>query len=509
MPGAPLHRAGVVATAKLGRAVDVLANASYTAANNPNRLPAYTVLNAGFAAPLATGSIALIGTNLSNTHAGTFVGYAGALALPRAGAPPLLLPATPLPPRAVALTYTVRAGRTGAAGSGAQRTEAEADGDDAHGGTHVMIRAARMRAGPHPDALQIDPDNDACTPVAARFAQPVMDAIGRIAAAAEKAKTGSVYPAAFPRDTAVVNGITVRYTPFENGSRFVVALSVAPQAGAGLINCAHLSVPQAGDVQTYRVYEPPAPEKGSFFIGYIPEIGLYLLPPADAARGARVEVSFDPEPAAPPADPFTQRAPPACPASSRPLADAMVAAVRSARAGTPRGAADVAEVVPKGDGTHAWLEITVRDSFAQAAVLQCLHVAAVPRGHLQAAGIGDARRPGALGFAERFGFYAVAVPGGRWSARAPPTALLPRGQRGFTSRRLRSRRVLQVDDALGSSYSPGAANCAPSSRRSRPASRRASRRRPPRACDGTRPAWRRVPFGVRLVGLARRRAPGR
>jgi hypothetical protein len=51
--------------------------------------------------------------------------------------------------------------------------------------------------------------------------------------------------------------------------------------------------------------------------------------------------------------------------------------------------------------------------------LQCLHVAAVPADHLHAAGIADARRPGALGFTDRFGFYIIPRPDG---GSAPPPA---------------------------------------------------------------------------------------
>ncbi len=106
VPDAPLHRAGLVATAKLGRAVDVLANASYTASNNPNRLPAYTIFNAGFAAPLREGSLAIVATNLTNRYPGPFVPAADAVALRRTFGVPLALAAVPLTPRAVALTYT-------------------------------------------------------------------------------------------------------------------------------------------------------------------------------------------------------------------------------------------------------------------------------------------------------------------------------------------------------------------------------------------------------------------
>ena len=416
VPGTPLHRAGLVATAKLGRSVDVLANANYTGANNPSRLPAYTVFNAGFAAPLREGSLALVATNLGNAHAGPFLTGADVFALPRAGAVPLALAATPLAPRAVALTYTVRVGRLGAAGSGAATTEAVGQGDDSHGGVELRIRATRMREGAHPDALQIDPDNDACTPAAAKIAQPVMDAMGRLSAAAERAKLSGRYPASIPGGTATVSGVALRFVAYDGGARYAIA-ATAPdlRAGAAFLNCARLSVAQPDERETYHFYLPAEQERGTFFIGYTPLLGVYFAPPAQAGHGAvLVRAGTDPEPAAAPADPFALRPAPACAAGSKPVAVAIVEAVRAARtaqrAQAAIPAAELAEIVARGPAATGWLEIKPADPIAQSAIVQCLHVAAVAVEHLRAAGIEDARRPGALGFTDRFGFYIITRP---------------------------------------------------------------------------------------------------
>ncbi len=414
VPGTPLHRAGLVATAKLGRVIDLLANVSYTAANNPNRLPGYTVFNAGLATPLREGSLAIVGTNLGNTHPGPFVPASGVFALPRAGAAPLALAATPLAPRAVALTYTVRVGRLGATGSGAGNADASNADDQDHGGVEIRIRAVPLREGAHPDALKIDPDNDACTPAAARVAQPVMDAMGRIAADAERAKSAGRYPTTLRTGRANVNGVTLEYTPYDDGGRFAVAAGAPLAAAAAVINCARVAVVSADDRAKFHAYAPPDDPKG-LFVAYTPLLGIYLVPPKQMERGAtRVNASTEPEPAAAPADPYAERAAPACPAASKPVADAIVVAVRAARAaqraGSPVPPSDVAEIVASGKPPGEWLEIKSRDPIAQAAVIQCLHVAGVPAAHLQSAGIADARRPGALGFSERFGFYVIARP---------------------------------------------------------------------------------------------------
>jgi Carboxypeptidase regulatory-like domain len=423
VPDTPLHRAGLVATAKLGKSVDVLANLSYTSANNPNRLPPYTLFNAGFATPLREGSLALVGTNLGNLHAGPFIAPSGAVAFARAGAPPLALAATPLAPRAVALTYTVRTGRVGAAGSGAGTTEATAEPQGE--GVTVRIHVTEMREGVHPDALQIDPDNDACTPAAARIAQPAMDAMGKIAGAAERAKANGRYPATIPGGKQNVAGVALTYLPYDDRRRFVVTVEGELRLTAAFLNCAHLSMADPDQRETFHTYIPPAPASGSprpsrFFIAYAPPLGIYMVPQSIAAPGtSRVTASatIEDEPATAPATPFALRT--TCPSSSKPVADAIVAAVMAAReaqrAGATPAPVDVAEVAVHGSGAQSWIELQPRDAFAQVAAIQCLHVAGVSREHLQGAGIKDDRRPGNLGFTERFGFYVIA------RQAAPPT----------------------------------------------------------------------------------------
>ncbi|HEX3550094.1 MAG TPA: TonB-dependent receptor [Candidatus Elarobacter sp.] len=408
VPGAPLHRAGVVATAKLGKVVDLLANVSYTAADNPSRLPAYTLFNAGVALPLRYGSLAIVGTNLANRDAQPF---APSYALSRVGGAPLFLAATPLAPRAVALTYTIRTGRVGASGNGAQRADAS-DADEGGGGVRVMLKVTDLREGAHPDALRVDPDNDACTPAAVRVAQPVMDAIGRIAQAAERAKSGDRYPSEVPGGKTTLNGMALQYVSYDGGARYVVTAQGELRIAAAFLNCARLS--GGGDdpdaLAKHHLYAPAADYKG-FFIAYSPVVGLYLLPPPQTRGGLRVEASVEPEPPSAPADPFAERAPPACPAASKPVADALIDAVRAARAaqrsGSPIPPSDVADIRAGGSGAGTWLEIAPHDAFAQVAALQCLRIAGLPKPHLAAAGIGDARRVGTLGFADRFGFYLI------------------------------------------------------------------------------------------------------
>src|SRR5665213_3047480 len=54
---------------------------------------------------------------------------------------------------------------SGATGNGAGTADASAQPEGDGGAVELRIRVTPLQEGPHPDALQIDPDNDACTPV--------------------------------------------------------------------------------------------------------------------------------------------------------------------------------------------------------------------------------------------------------------------------------------------------------------------------------------------------------
>jgi hypothetical protein len=417
VPGTPLHRAGLVATVKLGRVVDALANLSYTSANNPSRLPAYTLFNAGFATPLKYGSLALVGTNLTNALADPF---ARGLPLSFTGHAPLVLSATPLRGRAVQATYTLRVGRAGATGSGAASAEPTAGEQD--GGLRIMIQATDFPAAPPADALTIDPDNEACTPVAARAAQSVLDAIGTIRTAAERAKRDGRYPETLSGIPSIVSKIPLRYVAYEDGARYaVVATGVIP-AAAALLSCARLHGGGPEDLTQRHLYQPSG-GRTAFLIIYAPSVGLYLMAPTQAPRGGvMLHAELEPVPDAAPVDPFARKA--SCPVSSKPIIDALVDAVRTAHAappGTPAATSDVAVITPH-DGSARWFEIAPRDQTAFGIVLNCLHVAGVSAELLKTAGIDDTRRQG-FGFSDRFGFYTIG--GAQGPSRPPAPASSP------------------------------------------------------------------------------------
>jgi Carboxypeptidase regulatory-like domain len=401
IPGVPLHRAGLVASSRLGRALDVLANVSYTAGNNASRLPAYTVLNAGFALPLRYGSLAIVEQNLTNRFAAPIASSALAVPLARAGAAPLPVLASPLAPRTVTVTYTVRAGRSELAGSGAA-SRATTAGEPATE-TTTSFSIGDLPARPPQHALTIDPDSESCTPVAARATQPVLDEIGALAAAAERARAGGRYPDALPRGTRTVQGVALRYFAYGDASSYAIALD-AGKSFMAFGQCARLAGGDAAAVAQRHLYAPPVIAKnGSPPLFYSPAAGVYAVFPAAET------IRFDDEPASAPPDPLALRA--ECPAASRPLAVAVATALEAARRASrergPLPASDAVAFVRHDAAAAGWLELRVGDPLAEIALERCLHVATVRAASLASAGF-SLPRNGTLAFSDRFGIY-VAV----------------------------------------------------------------------------------------------------
>jgi hypothetical protein len=408
-------------------AVDALANVSYTAANNPNRLPAYAVFNAGFAAPLRFGTLAIVASNLTNRFPGPFVSPGDVRTLPRSGLAPLALTAAPLGARAVSVTYTVRAGRLGATGSGAGSADAASASSGEREVSIVLNFRPLPSSSPGPEALRIDPDNENCTPIAARVAQPVLDALGVIRDVAERSKTASGYPAALRGAPSKVANVDLQYIPYDGNAHYAVAIGGSLLYSAAVINCAAIAFATPEEVVKRQLYVAPKQEKNGLFIAYSPLVGMYFVPPPQPPKGMTSKASTDPEPAKAPADPFARRTD--CPAQSKPVADALVAAVAAARAAQAAGgampASDFVDITAHGTEPATWLELKARDAFAVTAAMQCLHVAEVPRDHLQAAGITDERRGSPLGFTERFGFYLIQRPVPPASSASPPPSAPP------------------------------------------------------------------------------------
>ncbi|HKU68157.1 MAG TPA: TonB-dependent receptor [Candidatus Baltobacteraceae bacterium] len=109
LPHHPLRTAGLTFDGIAARArLEWLLNAQFTASNNWQNLPAYTVYNAGVVVTLQRGSLRLFESNLFGTHTGLFTTYQGVDPLPVAGGGSFAFATTPLPPRSFTVEYDVR-----------------------------------------------------------------------------------------------------------------------------------------------------------------------------------------------------------------------------------------------------------------------------------------------------------------------------------------------------------------------------------------------------------------
>lgn len=108
LPHRPLHTAGLIYDRVVPRAhVEWLLNAQFTSANNSNNLPAYTVFNGGIVFQGSPGTLTLTVSNIFGTHTGLFTTYQAINPMPLQGGGSFAYATTPLPPRAISLTYRV------------------------------------------------------------------------------------------------------------------------------------------------------------------------------------------------------------------------------------------------------------------------------------------------------------------------------------------------------------------------------------------------------------------
>jgi hypothetical protein len=400
LPGIPLHRAAVVLTSKVTPAIDVLADANYVFGGNAYGLGQYTLVNAGVAFPLGIGSLAVVGRNLTNRYAGTFVGLSDFEALPRYEASPLFLPGTLLRPRSVDVTYTVRLGRL-SGGSGASTTTAT--DEVAQQSQDVAVVLHTFPASPPSHPLAIDPTNDACTPASARALEPILAAVQNMADAAERATSSGVYPAESREGSRRVGLAMLRYEPYDGGRRFIVSIDADVHLIPALFQCMRISSGDAQAAAAHGLAVLGRAPVGRFYLAYGPSVGLYLT--VGGSQGAE-QVQTDPVPSAPPKEPLKLRDD--CPAQSRPIALVAADVLRRATVGGVLTSAegDGVAVTAHAGASGGWLDVNLPDAFASTAVLSCLHVAGVPLAQLQAIGYakpGSAALP--LGYTTRYGIF--------------------------------------------------------------------------------------------------------
>jgi hypothetical protein len=115
--GRPLHKGNVTLSAyNPPSSIELIANAQYVGVNNSQHIAPYVNVSFGITHPFGIGNLTLFETNAFNTETGLFSTLNGAYPQPLNGGGVLLVPANPLPPRTIQLSYSFNTGAKPGAG---------------------------------------------------------------------------------------------------------------------------------------------------------------------------------------------------------------------------------------------------------------------------------------------------------------------------------------------------------------------------------------------------------
>ena len=406
LPNRPMHTANAAIAAAIGRSgAKALANVHYVSANNPNNLPSYVVVDAGFEFKLQRGTVASLSLlNLTNAYGGTFATTAGAVPLAtQTGA--FRTVATPLAPHSVNVALRIPVGP----GSQLEDVPNRDPGPTAYG---FMLR-------PYPDAppqdpFAIDRRSGRCGPEAAPRADHYLGLIRDYVRRIEAARSpDGAYPAAFPeRD---VEGLRLHYRRTAASYAVLVALdknlSFAERLPVAkpVMGCAHFYSGLLPETRKRGLYISPYDEQEAVvpMFDFAPSVGFYV--PPSLIENSSMFPDYAELPAAAPADPFAIASGEACPPYVRSSAEAFVALLRPYVAAYYNGekprSPEGFEIVPHASGGQTWLEILSADVNIQL-LASCLRIAAVDRDTLLKMKLDGARSP-SLDYTPRLGFYQV------------------------------------------------------------------------------------------------------
>lgn len=411
LPNVPLHRAGITLDYKAPHAaVEWLADANYTGANNQQNLPANTVVDAGVDVALSRGSLVLAMTNVFDAYGGIFAGPQWAVPYTTPNGTQIATIARPNQPRQIAVTYDLRFGRQ--VTPAPQR--ALVGGGQRRGGFRRFFQPLPSAPPSDPFALSGGPR---CTSDARTLAAPVLAALKSDVAAIEAAKMTGGYPQALA--LAPIPGVAVTY----RGMGSTYALSIAIDRFdllRALFGCSQFHFTDLQTATARKLYVQP--QQGGFFfqpvVTFMPSVGLYFVrrPPQAGQQSFRLYQL----PAAPPKDPFALgSAGGACSAQAHGEAARDLAALRVhfTSGGVASGWTIVAHTAPSG----TWYELRSQAISAIPALLSCGHVAATTEAALKAKGWDGAPVP-ALNYAPPLGIYMMRPQRPRAAATPPPAS---------------------------------------------------------------------------------------
>lgn len=398
LPNVPLHRAGITLDYKAPHsAVEWLADANYTAANNGQNLPAYTTVDAGVSTQLQRGALTLAMTNIFNAYAGTFASSQNAVPYTTASGLQIPTIARPNTPRQLSLTYTVRFGQN------VQPAPSRAVGAPGEGGRGRGRGGFGRFGSPLPESAPADPfalnASPMCDADAQKTAKTMLDGLKAYVAQIDAAKTAAGYPDTMP--PANVPGVTVTY----HGMKSTYALSIAVQKMQdlrALFGCSQFHIADEQTAQQRGLYVEPQ-SGGMFFrptATFMPSVGLYFVrrPPQAGAESFRVYKL----PTAAPKAPFELRASTTCSSDMKNLAGPLLAQLQTHFAkGAP---APGWTITPHAATAGTWYSLEPSDIGAVPAIINCARVAAASKDDLTKLGW-DGAAPPNLSYTPALGLY--------------------------------------------------------------------------------------------------------
>ena len=430
LPNVPLQKAGVVFDYKAPRSIlEYLADAQYTAGNNPNNLPAYTTFDAGVTAALQRGSLTLAVSNITNTYAGIFASPMYAVPYVTLEGATIPTVARPLTPRTVSVTYGTRLVKVPHQHKPArpltsarcrrrrprQRRNGPPGSGNGQGGGGFRNAFTPLPTSPPANPLDISTDAQRWSSENAAQAQALSTELKTYVAQIEAAKTASGYPATVA--SPVLADATVTY----HGLGDTYALTIVPKGTnrmRALAGCFALHIARADDVTARKLY---APSSSLFFVPQIiftPSVGLYFV--ARQAAAGQEQFRVYALPSAPPKDPFQVRTATTCVGDAKNIATQALNELRAYFSAPVIGSikAPSFTITPHTSAGGTWYELDPGDPSVIGAMLQCGRVATATADELTQRGF-DGKVVPEMNYAAPLGLYFVrpARPPGQGNGR--------------------------------------------------------------------------------------------
>jgi len=386
--GVPLQTLDTaVAVSPHGDTFEIVADLLHVAANNPNGLPAYSIVNAGAVAHLEHGELIGSISNIFDRFGGGLGAPSNAVSVGIVGAPSFFPLAMPLPPRTVQIAYRVAVG-TRPAREALSETTAQLGLSNA-----TTFTALPLPSVPPADPFAIDTENPQCGPERAALVRPVLHALRSYL------ERGQYQPV-----EALGLGFTAVYRPGTREPSFAIA-GGTPVADAALTACVSVHIGTADQARIAGVYVPAARELDTDVLFFSPRVGFYLTTNAVSMSMTSAVVRYHAFTGSPPADPFAIAPGNSCPEDVRGAATFMLSQLRDYFATYGKTASspqlEGVEIHPEGTAVR-WFSLRFDDPFVESAVEQCAYISAV-RGP-QAAKLGIAGDDH-LDFAPAVGLY--------------------------------------------------------------------------------------------------------